>query len=170
MTAEDWLRPRRADRTMHSEAEIEALLLRAPVGFTATSVEGQPFVHTSLFWYEPESRRIYFHSARQGRTHDNVLHNPRVCFTAAELGRLLPADTALQFSNEYASVMVFGRARVLENAEEKKRGLQGLLDKYFPDHRPGVDYRPITDDELARTAVYAIEIDGWSGKQKVVAP
>jgi hypothetical protein len=42
-----------------------------------------------------------------------------------------------------------------------------LLDKYFPDLRPSRDYRPITDEELAATAVYAIEIEAWSGKQKM---
>jgi len=167
MPVDELTRLRRSDRAMGSEAEIEALLQRAQVGYTATCVEGQPFLHPSLFWYDASTRRIYLHTALEGRTHDNVLLNPRVCFSVAELGRLLPAETAMQFSNEYASVCVFGRARLAEADDEKRYGLQGLLDKYFPDRRPGRDYRPITDDELAITAVYAIEIDGWSGKQKV---
>ena len=29
----------------------------------------------------------------------------------------------------------------------------------------GKDYRPITEDELKQTSVYAIAIDSWSGKQ-----
>ena len=29
----------------------------------------------------------------------------------------------------------------------------------------GHEYRPITDQELARTSVYAIHIDSWSGKR-----
>jgi len=96
-----------------------------------------------------------------------VLANPRVCFTVAELGRLLPADTAMEFSNEFASVVVFGQARLVESEAEKRRALQALLDKYFPDLRPGADYRPMTEAELNATAVYAIEIEAWSGKQKV---
>jgi hypothetical protein len=44
--------------------------------------------------------------------------------------------------------------------------LQLLLDKYFPHLRPGRDYRPIIDSELAVTAVYRIQIQEWSGKQK----
>ena len=44
--------------------------------------------------------------------------------------------------------------------------LQGLLDKYFPDLKPRRDYRPITSEELAATAVFAIEVESWSGKQK----
>lgn len=170
MTVEEWTRLRRADRAMSDPAEIEALLQRAPFGFTATAVEGQPFLHVGLFWYAPSTRRIYFHTAKHGRTRDNVLENPRVCFGVAELGRLLPAQTALEFSNEYAGVIVFGRARIVDDKQEMRRGMQGLLDKYFPDLHPGRDYRAITDAELAQTSVFAIEIEGWSGKQKAAAP
>jgi nitroimidazol reductase NimA-like FMN-containing flavoprotein (pyridoxamine 5'-phosphate oxidase superfamily) len=73
----------------------------------------------------------------------------------------------MEFSNEYASVVVFGQAHLVENEDEKRRALQALLDKYFPDLRPGRDYRPMTEAELNATAVYAIEIETWSGKQKV---
>lgn len=158
---------RRADRAIPDEAGIKALLRDADFGFIATSVRQQPYLRPNLFWYDEDTRRIYFHSAQGGRTMDNVRRNPNVCFGVARMGALLPAEKALDFSNEYASVIVFGKARVLEGDEEKRRGLQGLLEKYFPDRRPGRDYRPITQSELDRTAVYALEIETWSGKQKV---
>jgi nitroimidazol reductase NimA-like FMN-containing flavoprotein (pyridoxamine 5'-phosphate oxidase superfamily) len=71
----------------------------------------------------------------------------------------------MEFTVQYAGVMVFGNARVIEDREAKRRGLVGLIKKYFPDMEAGKDYRPITDDELARTSVYAIEIESWSGKE-----
>jgi nitroimidazol reductase NimA-like FMN-containing flavoprotein (pyridoxamine 5'-phosphate oxidase superfamily) len=165
MNAEHLTRLRRAERAMPEEA-ARAFLARAPYGFTATAVDGQPFQHTSLFWYDHSTRRIYFHGARQGRMMANIQANPRVCFTVAEMGRLFPAATAMDFSNEYTSVIVFGRARLVESEGEKQFALQALLDKYFPDLKPGHDYRPITSEETAATAVYAIEIEAWSGKQK----
>jgi nitroimidazol reductase NimA-like FMN-containing flavoprotein (pyridoxamine 5'-phosphate oxidase superfamily) len=55
----------------------------------------------------------------------------------------------------------------LEDPAAKERALQGLLDKYFPDLKPGVDYRPITPEELDETAVFAVDIEAWSGKRKV---
>jgi hypothetical protein len=167
MTAEELTSLRRADRAMPDEASLRALLERSAFGFTATAVDGQPFQHTSLFWYDASTHRVYFHGARQGRMYANVLANPRVCFTVAEIGRLLPAETAREFSNEYASVVIFGRARLVEGEDEKRRALQALLDKHFPDLLPERDYRPMTEAELSATAVYAIEIETWSGKQKV---
>lgn len=166
MAAENPTPPRRSDRALEDDSAIEALLHRLPVGFVALTDGDQPYLNPNLFWYDAAARRIYFHTAGVGRTRRIVEANPRACFSAAEMGQLLPADTALEFSTEYASVIVFGRARVVDDEAEQRHGLQGLLDKYFPDLRPGVDYRPIIEEELRRTSVYAVEIDAWSGKQK----
>jgi hypothetical protein len=54
---------------------------------------------------------------------------------------------------------------VLEDAEDKRRALSNLLQKYFPQMTSGIEYRPITDEELKRTSVYAIAIESWSGKR-----
>ena len=84
------------------------------------------------------------------------------------MGRLLPASEALEFSVEYAGFTAFGTGRVVEEEHEARTALQMLLDKYAPHLKPGEDYRPITDEEIARTAVYRIDIETWSGKQKEV--
>ena len=62
------------------------------------------------------------------------------------------------------------RGEVIADKEEARRALQLLLDKYAPHLRPGRDYRAITDDELARTAVYRVRITEWSGKRKHERP
>ena len=155
---------RRTDRAIADDAEIAELLRQADICRIATSVDDQPFISANTFWYDGE--RIFFHTATEGRTLSNVQHNPRVCLEVDWRGRWLPAKTALEFSVEYTGVVVFGRARLLDDDAEKERALQGLLDKYFPDVKPGVDYRPITPKELEITAVFAVDIEAWSGKRK----
>jgi len=159
-------RIRRTDRAIGDDGEIAKLLRRAQVGFVATSLDGQPFLNSNLFWFDEAQNRIYFHTANDGRTRTNIEANPKVCFGIAEMGVLIPADTAMEFSTEYAGVTAFGLARVVNNVTEAEHGLYGLLRKYFPDLKPGEDYHAITADELARTSVFAIEIEAWSGKQK----
>jgi nitroimidazol reductase NimA-like FMN-containing flavoprotein (pyridoxamine 5'-phosphate oxidase superfamily) len=156
---------RRTDRAMTDDAEIADLLRQADICRIATTLNDQPFISANTFWYDGE--RIFFHTATQGRTLTNIGQNPRVCLEVDWVGRWLPARTALEFSVEYTSVVVFGRARLLEDDAEKERALQGLLDKYFPDLKPGSDYRPITPKELEITAVFAVDIEAWSGKRKV---
>jgi hypothetical protein len=72
---------------------------------------------------------------------------------------------ALEFSIQYESVIAYGQIRVLEDEEEKRHALYGLIRKYFPTMTAGQEYRPITEQELKRTSVYAIAIESWSGKR-----
>jgi hypothetical protein len=160
---------RRQDRAVEDETWIAAFLQRAPVGILATASDGQPFINSNLFVYDPAAHAIYLHTASTGRTRANIEADGRVCFHIYEMGRLLPADTALEFSVEYGGVTIFGHGQVIEDPDEARHGLQLLLDKYFPHLHPGQDYRAITGDELARTTVYRIAIDAWSGKRKAVA-
>jgi nitroimidazol reductase NimA-like FMN-containing flavoprotein (pyridoxamine 5'-phosphate oxidase superfamily) len=165
-TAQPPNRVRRRDRAVEDDAWIEEFLRTTPTGSLATVHDGQPFINTNLFVYNSAANAIYMHTARVGRTKANVLADERVCFSASRIGRLLPAATAFGFSVEYAGVVVFGRAHVVHDRAEAARAMQMLLDKYAPHLRPSIDYTPPSAEELARTSVYKIDIDRWSGKMK----
>ncbi len=157
---------RRKDRQVEDDAWIEALLLRAPFGSMATVIDGEPFINTRMFVFDPAARAIYMHGARTGRTPEHVAPGARVCFTATEMGRLLPAETAFDMSVEYASVIAFGTASVVKDDAEKRRALALLVDKFFLPRREGIDYRAPNENEMERTAVLRVDIEEWSGKQK----
>lgn len=158
---------RRPDRAADEEW-IRSFLGESAVGVLATVHDGQPFVNSNIFVYDEGRSAIYLHTARTGRTRDNVERDARAAFTVYETGRLLPADEALEFSIEYGGVVVFGPVFVVEESEEAEYGLQLLLDKYAPHLKPGRDYRPITAGELKRTSVFRLDIESWSGKRKFV--
>jgi nitroimidazol reductase NimA-like FMN-containing flavoprotein (pyridoxamine 5'-phosphate oxidase superfamily) len=140
-------------------------LRRAEIGYVGTRWEDQPFVTPTNFWFDEQNRRIIFHSNLSGRLRANLDRHPKVCFVASEVGRILPSNVALEFSVQYRSVMVFGTVSVLQDPQEARQALVGLIGKYFPGMKPGAEYRPITDKELQRTAVYALQIESWSGKE-----
>lgn len=160
---------RRADRAVVDETWIKTLLHQAPIGVLATVHDGQPFINSNLFVYDEAAHVIFMHTAKLGRTQANIAEQERVCFSVMEMGRLLPAKEALEFSVEYKGVVVFGTAEMVEDTEQATYGLQLLLDKYAPHLQPERDYRPIMPEELKRTAVYCIHIHQWSGKKKEVA-
>jgi nitroimidazol reductase NimA-like FMN-containing flavoprotein (pyridoxamine 5'-phosphate oxidase superfamily) len=164
-------RPINLQRRPHlalDNAATRELISRARIGHVATVWDDQPFINVSNFWYDAERHEIIFHSNLAGRVRANSEHAPKVCFEASEFGRLLPSNVALEFSLQYESVVAFGTIRVLAEADEKRRALYGMIAKYFPAMTPGQEYRPITDEELAQTSVYAIAIESWSGKRNWV--
>lgn len=147
------------------DAWIKSFLSESLIGHVGHLSENQPFVTPTNFWFDEENHRIVFHSNIVGRTRFNLEKQPHVCFVTSEYGKWLPSNAALEFSIQYRSVMVFGNVKIVSESHEKSLVLEKLIEKYFPDLRPGVEYRPITQNELERTSVYSIEIASWSGKE-----
>lgn len=164
------LQPRRRDRGQEDDW-IRAYLERASWGVLAlASGSRPPHLNSNLFLFRPGPDRIYLHSARTGALPTGLADPGGVpaSFTAAGMGRLLPAAEALEFSVEYHGVVAMGRARTVGEVREAGEALDGLLAKYAPHLAPGRDYRPITPEELQRTAVFRLDVEAWSGKQKAV--
>ncbi|NJD19017.1 MAG: pyridoxamine 5'-phosphate oxidase, partial [Gemmatimonadetes bacterium] len=160
---------RRKDRGK-DDAWIRAYLHAATWGFVGVVGEdGQPYVHSNLFAFDEERHCLWIHGYRAGRLRSCVKACARVAFSAAGMGRMLPATTSLGFSVEYASVVVYGTAHVVEGAGEATHGLRMLMEKYAPHLRYGEDYQGIPAEDLERTAVYRVDIEAWSGKQKEAA-
>jgi hypothetical protein len=144
---------------------IRSFLHEAQIGHIATSYDGQAFINPTTFWYDESHHQIIFHSNVAGRIRSNIESNPKVSFEASILGRLLPSNVALEFSLQFRSVVVFGNARVVNDPDEARSLLYGLIGKYFPKMTAGKEYREITDKELRATSIYVIEIESWSGKE-----
>jgi nitroimidazol reductase NimA-like FMN-containing flavoprotein (pyridoxamine 5'-phosphate oxidase superfamily) len=157
---------RRKDRAITEDAWIVDFLSKANYGVFATCTNGQPFSVARNFAYDSESHVVYFHGARKGRTFENVGDGTRVCLNVSEMGEWIIGDRAINFGVSYKGVVVFGQATVVGDKDEAKHGLQLLMDKHFPDLRPGEDYEAATDDDLEVTAVFRIDIEAWSGKEK----
>jgi nitroimidazol reductase NimA-like FMN-containing flavoprotein (pyridoxamine 5'-phosphate oxidase superfamily) len=144
---------RRKNRAQ-DEAWIEEFLLNAPEGTMASVHEGKPYLVTRNFAYDENRRALYMHGALKGRTFEHVQMNNLVCFTAYEMGRLLPAARAMNFSVEYRAVVLYGRTILVTDPEEAKYGLQLIVDKYFPHLLAGEDYEVTSDTDLKVTAVF----------------
>ena len=61
---------------------------------------------------------------------------------------------------------MFGSAHAMDDRAESERALRLLLEKYFSELEYGVNYRAVTAEEVAHTAVYRLAIEAWSGKRE----
>ncbi len=157
------IHPRRKDRSK-DEKWIRSLLHRGGAGVLATIQDGKPVPIPLNYVYVEEKNAVYLHTGLKGGSRNSLPGT--VALSVFEMGRLLPADEALEFGVEYASVVVFGTGSVVEDPKEAEAALVSIMEKYAPHLQAGVDYRPVAPEEVRRTAVLRIDIEGWSGKEK----
>lgn len=156
---------RQPEYAREEEGWIKSLLHRGEIAHIASHWDLQPFLNPTTYYYDEAGHRLIFHSNIAGRIRANIERHPEVCVEVSEFGKLLPSNIALEFSLQYRSVIVYGKARIIEDENEKRDVLQKLIHKYFGDMQIDKDYRSATDKELKRTSVYEIQIDSWSGKE-----
>lgn len=160
----------RKNREVTDEARIRCFLTRAATCVVATVGDGRPFVNPNLFYFDAGRDVFYFHTAGRGRTRSNIEANPSVSVSVSEMGRLLPGPKVTDYSVEYASVVIHGRASVVTDAAEARSVLDRQLAKYFPDKQPYRDFAPFTDEEMFRATVFRVEIEQWTAKTHREAP
>ncbi|UBV43707.1 pyridoxamine 5'-phosphate oxidase family protein [Deinococcus taeanensis] len=163
----------RRPQNRRDDAWIEALLRRVPLGRVATVWQGEdgqvwPFVTPLAFAYRPEQRDLVYHTNVTGRLRANTAQGHPATFEVTETGLLLPSNSPLELSVQYRSVIVFGTAHVL-HGEAARGALITLSERVFPGLKVGTHTRPVTEDDLARTSVYALSIERWSGKENWAA-
>jgi len=166
--SQDYTRVRYERRVVTDEAWMKDLLRRGAVGVLATQAGDQPFLNTHNYVYDEAGHCIYFHRSPVGRTSANLAHNPRVCYTVFEMGRLYAHPETQNFSVEYRSVVIFGTAERV-GQEEAARALQMIVDKYAPRPESGEAGRPLEMPCSETVAVYKIRIEQWSGKKNEFA-
>ena len=130
----------------------------------------EPFLIPFIYTYVEEDHAVYFHGATVGRTRANLELNPNVCFNVTDFGRVLPAESIIEFNVEYRSVTVFGKASRIDDTAERERILIFLSEKFAPQLEYGVDYPALSAEDIKSTAIFKIDIEEWSGKENIEAP
>ncbi len=166
--------PRRRDRSKDEEW-IRDLLHEGDAAVLAMVREGRPVCLPRIFVFHEGRNAVYVHSAHGGEVgsvleKDGTLSSAPMTLTVFEMGRLLPADEAGEFSVEYRSVVASGTGALVADPAEAEEALVLLMEKYAPHLKVGTDYQPVAAEEVERTAVLRVDIEGWSGKEKKEAP
>ncbi len=148
------------ERGAYDHATVHGLLDAAALCHVAYVIDGQPFCTPTLFWRE--ETRLYWHGSSASRMLRNQSEGEPACLTVTHLDSLVLARSGFNHSADYRSVMAFGRARLVEDPEEKRRALVMMVDRFFPGRTAGL--RPSTLQEIKATAVVAMDIDRASAK------
>lgn len=151
---------RKPARGAYEREAIEAILDEAPFAHLGFVSDGQPFVIPTL--HARLADRVYIHGSSASRTVRALASGAPVCLTASLMDGLVLARAAMHHSVNYRSVVIFGRARRVEDPEEHLAALEAFTERILPGRWGEV--RPPTAKELKAVAVLALGLDEASAK------
>ena len=155
---------RRKDRQVTEVSQLKAIIDSCKVCRIGMLDEQGIYIVPVNFGYEfvDEKLRIYFHCAKEGRKLSAIAANPSVCVEMDYEHELVEGDIACEYGYRFfASVIGSGKARIVEDMEEKKHGLSVLMR-----HQTGKDF-VFEDAQTRSVAVVRIDVDEFTGKRKL---
>ena len=152
---------RQAKKEIKDEGLIVDLLNTCHVGRLGTlGKDGYPMVKPLNFAYG--DGYIYFHSAREGEKIEDIKRNNRVCFEVdLPIALVKSRETPCRAEYLYRSVIIKGRAYIVEEAGERIQGLKLLMKKYQPEG----GYGEFSEDTVKITGIVRIDIEEITGKE-----
>ncbi|MEM4704276.1 MAG: pyridoxamine 5'-phosphate oxidase family protein [Candidatus Bathyarchaeia archaeon] len=139
--------------------EIDRFLSCARVGRIGLTLNNKPYVVPLGFGYD--EGKVFFHTCSKGLKMSAIRGNPLVCFEV---------DEALSDVSMYRSVIMLGKAEIVEDKEAMIPYLQKLINKYrvplpFDEYmrKPGRD----KEKELAAVRICVITPTSVTGKKYV---
>src|SRR6201988_1676126 len=151
---------READRAVYDRGAAYKILDEGFICHVGFVVDGQPFVITTA--YGRVGDNLYVHGSAGSRMLRNLDKGMPVCVTVTLLEGLVLARSIFNHSMNYRSVVVLGKATLVDDPAEKLEALRGLSEHIIPGR--WADARQPNERELKATSVLRLPIEEFSAK------
>ncbi len=151
---------READRAVYDRESAYRILdegFLCHVGFVA---DGQPFVIPTSYGRKDDC--IFIHGSAASRMLRQVKEGVPVCITVTLLDGLVLARSIFNHSMNYRSVVVLGKATLVDDPAEKIEALRLLSEHIIPGR--WADSRQPNERELKATSILRVPIEEFSAK------
>jgi uncharacterized protein len=148
------------DRARYDRSEAYAILDAGFLAHVGFCVDGQPFVIPML--YARTGDALMLHGSIASRLLKQVGEGVETCVSMTIVDGLVLARSHFHHSANYRSVVAFGRARALEDANEKIAAMAHFVEAMLPGR--AAEARPPDRNELAATTVLHFDIVDISAK------
>lgn len=166
MSSTDRTRVRREpQRGRYDRETIDAILDEALYCHLGFAVEGQPYAIPTL--HARLGDELYVHGSSASRMLRHATAGAPMCATVTLLDGLVLAKSVFNHSIDYRSVVVLGRARLVEG-DEKVAALRAFTEHVAPGRWE--EARQPTPTELKATAIVALPLDEASAKVRTGPP
>ena len=118
--------------------------------------------------YARAGDELLIHGSSASRMMREMAQGIEVCVTVTLLDGLVLARSAFHHSMNYRSVVIFGTARLIADADEKYAALKAFTEHIVPNR--WADIRPPTYLELKATTVLSLPLEEASAKVRAGNP
>src|SRR5215469_6121473 len=157
---------REPDRGVYDRETAYRILDEAFLCHVGFSVDGQPFVIPTS--YGRKDANLYIHGSAASRMLRQMKDAVPVCVTVTLLDGLVLARSLFNHSMNYRSVVILGKATLVEDPEEKLAALRVLSEHIIPGRWD--DARQPNERELKATSVLRVPIEEFSAKVRTGPP
>jgi len=154
------------ERGAYDKKTIYSILDEGLVCHVGFAVEGQPFVIPMT--YARSGDKIILHGSGGSRLMKILKNGAEVCVVVTHLDAMVLARSAFHHSMNYRSVVIFGRAQVIEDDEAKLAAFENFFEHVMPGR--WLDARKPNHKELTQTAVIELSLDDASAKIRTGPP
>lgn len=154
------------DRGKYDRDIVYSILDEALICHVGFVVDGQPYVIPTGFARIDDD--LYIHGSSASRMLRNIAQGIDVCITVTLLDGLVLARSAFHHSMNYRSVVILGKATLVESVEEKNRALGAFTEHVIPGR--WAEVRWPTELELKATSVLKLPIEEASAKIRTGDP
>lgn len=153
-------------RGSHDREVINSILDEGFICHVGFAVDGKPFVIPTGF--ARVDNKLLIHGSQASRMLRTLSEGLDVCVSVTLLDGLVLARSAFHHSMNYRSVVIFGRATLVEDRAEKTSALLALSEHIIPGRWQ--DVREPNESELRQTTVLSLPIDEASAKIRTGPP
>jgi nitroimidazol reductase NimA-like FMN-containing flavoprotein (pyridoxamine 5'-phosphate oxidase superfamily) len=157
---------REPDRAVYDRDEVYRILDEGFICHVGFLLDGQPFVIPTS--YGRKGASLYIHGSAASRMLRNMKEGLPVCVTVTLLDGLVLARSVFNHSMNYRSVVILGKATLVEDRDEKLAALRTLSEHVLPGRWD--DARQPNEQELKATSVLCLPIEEFSAKVRTGPP
>ena len=151
---------READRAVYDRETAYRILDEGFLCHVGFAVDGQPFVIPTSYARNGDS--LFIHGSAASRMLRQMKESVPVCITVTLLDGLVLARSIFNHSMNYRSVVVLGKAALVDDPAEKIEALRLLSEHIIPGR--WADSRQPNERELKATSVLRVPIEEFSAK------
>jgi len=149
---------RRKDREINDKSVIEEIFKSNYICRIALSDNNLPYIISMNYGYH--DKKIYLHTAREGRKLDIIKKNNNVCIEISDSIELIKDKIACRFDTKYRSIIATGKIYMVNSREEKIIGLKAIM--YQHSKQWDWEFNP---KDITRVMILRIDIESISAKK-----